>query len=242
MLISIVMPVYNEGENVVPYLDRLLKSVPQAAEIIVVYDFPDDTTVPVLERYEDSRLRLLLNTVHPGPAGAIRAGFNAAEGDVLVVTMADGSDDATQIEELARLVRSGNVIASASRYVAGGMQVGGPLVKRSLSRVAGMSLFFLARVGTRDATNSFKAYSSSFVREVGVESTGGFEIAIELVSKARRYREPVAEIPTTWQDRSGGESRFRITAWAPKYLKWYAHAFGPALAREHVTVDEERIS
>lgn len=239
---SIVMPVYNEGENVVPYLDRLLESVPQDAEIIVVYDFPEDTTAPVLDRYQDSRLRPLLNTVGPGPAGAIRAGFDAAVGDVVVVTMADGSDDPTQIEELARLVRSGAVIASASRYMKGGAQIGGPLVKRSLSRMAGMSLFFLARVGTRDATNSFKAYSSAFVREVGVESTGGFEIAIELVSKARRHRRPVTEIPTTWRDRSGGESRFRVAAWAPKYLKWYVHAFGPAITNGHAAPRREPIS
>lgn len=239
VLTSIVMPVYNEGENVVPYLEELLEIAPQASEILVVYDFPEDTTVPVLQRYDDPRLKPILNTVGRGPAGAIKAGFEAAEGDVVVVTMADGSDDASQIEMLSRLIRTGKVVASASRYMPGGRQIGGPIAKRSLSRAAGMSLFLIARVGTRDATNSFKAYSSRFVREVGVESTGGFEIAIELVAKARRYREPVAEIPTTWRDRSNGESRFRITAWAPKYLKWYAYAFGPALSKEQTPARSE---
>lgn len=238
-LTSIIMPVYNEGENVVPYLERLLEAAPPTSEILVVYDFPEDTTVPVLQRYDDPRLKPILNTVGRGPAGAIRAGFEAAAGDVLVVTMADGSDDASQIEVLSRLVRSGNAVAAASRYMPGGKQIGGPIAKRALSRAAGTSLFLLARVGTRDATNSFKAYSSRFVEEVGVESTGGFEIAIELVAKARRRREAVAEIPTTWRDRSGGESRFRITAWAPKYLKWYVYAFGPVVSRGQTPVRTE---
>ena len=70
-----------------------------------------------------------------------------------------------------------------------------------LSRLAGLSLHWFARVGTRDATNSFKAYNAAFVREVGIESDAGFELGIEMVAKARRRRLPVAEVPTIWLDR-----------------------------------------
>ena len=116
--------------------------------------------------------------------------------------MADGSDDPRQIDDLARLVERGVVVAAASRYMPGGQQVGGPLLKRLLSRAAGRSLGTAsARVGTRDATNSFKAYSTEFVREVGIDSRSGFEIGLELTAKARRLRRPVAEIPTIWLDR-----------------------------------------
>ena len=86
----------------------------------------------------------------------------------------------------------------------GGQQVGGPFLKRLMSRVAGLSLYWFARVGTRDATNSFKAYDRDFVREVGIESDTGFEIGLELVAKARRHRLPVAELPTIWLDRTDG--------------------------------------
>ena len=75
--------------------------------------------------------------------------------------MADGCDDSRQIDDLARLVERGVAVAAASRYMAGGQQVGGPLVKGMLSRTAGRSLRLFARLGTRDATNSFKAYSTS---------------------------------------------------------------------------------
>ncbi len=86
-----------------------------------------------------------------------------------------------------------------------------------------------ARVGTQDATNSFKAYSTEFIREVGIDSRSGFEIGLELTAKARRLRRPVAEISTIWLDRTVGESNFDLKAWIPKYLRWYRFAFGPRL-------------
>ena len=92
--------------------------------------------------------------------------------------------------------------------------------------MAGLTLFYFARVGTRDATNSFKAYSKAFIEKVGIESDQGFEIGIELVSKARRYRQPVAEIPTIWLDRAFGTSNFKLVAWLPRYIRWYFYAFG----------------
>ena len=145
---------------------------------------------------------------------------------VAVVTMADGSDDARQIDELVRLVERGVVIAAASRYMPGGQQVGGPALKGFLSRLAGRTLHAFGRVGTRDATNSFKAYSVDFVRAVGVESRDGFEIGIEMTAKARRTGQPVAEIPTIWLERQQGLSSFKVAGWIPKYLRWYLFAFG----------------
>jgi hypothetical protein len=116
------------------------------------------------------------------------------------------------------------------------------LVKSFLSRLAGQSLFWLARVGTRDATNSFKAYSTDFVREVGIDSDTGFEIGIELVAKARRLRRPVAEIPTIWLERAEGASNFKVVKWVPRYMRWYRFAFGPRLApgQIHATGQERR--
>ena len=124
----------------------------------------------------------------PGPARAIRFGIDHARAPVAVVTMADGSDDAEQIDDLCKLVERGVVVAAASRYASGGQQVGGPLVQELLSRMAGLSLYWFARVGTRDATNSFKAYSTEFVRLVGIESDTGFEIG----HRARRQGPPAA--------------------------------------------------
>ena len=225
---SIVVPAYNEGEAANPHLVDIAESVSSPFEVLVVHDSPDDTTVPAVEnlRRTHPEVRPVLNTYGRGPANAIRFGMDSAEGDVVVVTMSDGSDNPAQINEMAALVRDGNAVVAASRYMQGGSQVGGPFIKRLMSRLAGVSLYHLGRVGTRDATNSFKAYSSEFLRSISVESSHGFEIGIELVAKARRARQPVAEIPTTWTDRTDGESRFKVAAWIPHYVKWYMFALG----------------
>ena len=229
--VSVVVTAYNEGESIVTCLDRLLDSITMPCEILVVFDSPDDTTAPWVEKYQraDSRVIPVLNTYGRGPARAIRYGFDQASADVTVVTMADGCDDPMQIDSLVRLVERGVVVAAASRYMRGGSQIGGPLLKGTLSRTAGISLYHLARVGTHDATNSFKAYSTSFVRSVGIESDAGFEVGIELVAKARRRRLPVAEIPTIWLDRVEGASNFKLASWISKYLRWYFYAFGERL-------------
>jgi glycosyltransferase involved in cell wall biosynthesis len=233
--LSVIVTAYNEGDVIVTCLDRLLDSITLPCEILVVYDSPTDSTAPWVEKYQrgEPRVAGVLNTYGPGPARAIRCGFDHAAADVAVVTMADGCDDPMQIDSLVRLVERGVVVAAASRYMRGGSQIGGPLLKSTLSRLAGKSLYHLARVGTHDATNSFKAYLTSFVRTVGIESDAGFEVGIELVAKARRYRLPVAEIPTIWLDRVVGSSNFKLTSWISKYLRWYFYAFGPRLREPH---------
>jgi len=228
-IVSVIIPAYEEGEGVVAVLRRLGEAVLLPSEIVVVVDSKDDSTISFVEELalEDKRLRVVVNSYGRGPANAIRFGIDASRAPVVVVTMADGCDDPFQIDQLARLVDRGVVVASASRYARGGQQVGGPWLKAFISRFAGLTLHHLARVGTRDATNSFKAYSKAFIERVGIESDQGFEIGIELVAKARRFRQPVAEIPTIWLDRAFGTSNFKLAAWLPRYLKWYFYAFGP---------------
>ena len=170
-----MVPAYNEGDHIIPVLDRIFESVRLQCEVLVVVDSEDDNTVPVVADYacKEPRLRCIVNTYGRGPANAIRFGIDAAAAPVAVVTMADGCDDPRQIDDLARLVDRGVAVAAASRYMPGGQQVGGPLLKGLLSRAAGRSLALFARTGTRDATNSFKAYSTEFVRSVGIDSRAG---------------------------------------------------------------------
>jgi dolichol-phosphate mannosyltransferase len=148
--------------------------------------------------------------------------------------MADGSDDPEQIEPLCRLVERGVVVAAASRYAPGGQQVGGPFLKGLMSKTAGRSLYTFARIGTRDATNSFKAYDRKFVQQVGIDSRSGFEIGLELTVKAKRLGLPIAELPTIWLERHTGVSNFKVWTWVPKYLFWYRHAFGRRLTVEEL--------
>lgn len=229
--VSIVIPAYEEGDAIVPGLRRIVEAVATSSEILVVVDSDSDSTIPAVREFarEAPHVRVIVNDYGRGPAHAIRYGIDEARAPTVVVTMADGCDDPRQIDELTLLVERGVVVAAASRYMPGGQQVGGPRLKSLLSRVAGRSLQFLTNAGTRDATNSFKAYSAEFVRQVGIDSRDGFEIGLELTAKARRLRRPVAEIPTIWLDRTYGTSNFQLGRWIPKYLRWYRFAFGPRL-------------
>jgi glycosyltransferase involved in cell wall biosynthesis len=227
------MPVYNEGDRVVPVLRALAAALRTPYEILMVHDFDADTTVqPVrgLAR-ELPQVRLLRNDLGPGVLNAMKAGIAAAEGRYVLITMADGSDDPRVIEPMVRLAGLGADLVAASRYMPGGRQIGGPLVKRTLSRAAGLSLHWFAGVPIRDPTNNFKLYSRALLDSVTIESQAGFELGIELSVKAALGRRSMAEVPTTWRDRTAGTSRFRLRAWLPHYLRWYLAAYRGMLGR-----------
>ncbi len=222
-----MLPVYNEGEAVEPVLRGLAAAVKTSHELVVVYDFDEDTTVPVVRRLggELPQLRGLRNDLGRGVLNAMKAGIAGTSSPLVLISMADGSDEAGVVDRMVELARGGADVVAASRYMAGGHQVGGPLLKRTLSRLAGLSLHWFARVPTHDATSNFKLYSRRFLDTVTIESRAGFELALELTVKATRARRRVAEVPTTWRDRTSGQSNFRLRQWLPHYLHWYRVAF-----------------
>ena len=235
LAVSIIIPAYNEAESIQPCIRRISASISSTHEIIVVVDDSTDTTLAAVDALQSDIPQVRSVVQHErGPAHAIRHGFSEALAPVVVVTMADGSDDPSCIDDMVRLVDRGCVIAAASRYMPGGQQIGGPRMKALMSRGAGKTLKWFAGITTSDSTNSFKAYNRAFVEEVGIESDSGFEIGIELVAKARRLRRPIAEVPTIWLDRDAGESRFELKAWIPKYLQWYRLAYGRELSVEEL--------
>jgi len=231
--LSVVMPVYNEGEAVEPVLRALDSLVRTPHEILVVYDFDGDTTVPVIVRLtpEIDGLRGLRNDLGRGVLNAMKAGLAEARGSYLLISMADGSDDPACIDSMVELARSGADVVAGSRYMRGGRQIGGPPLKRLMSRVAGLTLHWFAGVATHDPTNNFKIYRRQFLDSVRTESSAGFELALELTVKATLAGRPVAELPTTWRDRTAGQSNFKLRAWLPHYLRWYGVAFRGRLRR-----------
>ena len=231
--LSIVLPVYNEGEAVEPVLRGLANAVRTPHELVVVYDFDEDTTVPVVRRLvgEIPGLRGLRNDIGRGVLNAMKAGLAASSGAYVLISMADGSDEPHVVDSMVALARDGADVVSASRYMRGGHQVGGPPLKRLMSRTAGLTLHWFAGVPTHDPTNNFKLYSRRFLDTVTIESTAGFELALELTVKATIAGRRVAEVPTTWRDRTAGQSNFKLRKWLPHYLQWYWTAFRGRLDR-----------
>jgi len=225
--LAIVLPVYNEGEAVESVLRALSVSVSTPHELVVVYDFDGDTTVPVIERLAGQipGLRGHRNDLGRGVLNAMKAGIAATATPYVLISMADGSDEPQVVDPMVALARDGADVVAASRYMRGGRQIGGPLLKRLMSRTAGLTLHWLAGVPTHDPTNNFKLYSRRFLDSVTMESAAGFELALELTVKATMAGRRVAEVPTTWRDRTAGKSNFKLRKWLPHYLRWYAKAF-----------------
>jgi dolichol-phosphate mannosyltransferase len=224
--LSIVLPVYNEGEAVEPVLRSLTAGVRTPHELVVVYDFDEDTTVPVIRRLatEMPQLRGHRNTIGRGVLNAMRSGIADARGQFILISMADGSDEPQVVDPMVALARDGAAVVAASRYMRGGDQIGGPRLKRLLSRTAGLTLHWFGGIATHDPTNNFKLYRRDFLDSVTIESRSGFELALELTVKATLARRRVAEVPTTWRDRTSGKSNFKLRKWLPDYLRWYATA------------------
>ena len=223
-VLSVVVPVYNEGENVVPTLRGVVEQTHmRPLEVLVVHDFDEDSTVPVVQRLQAEMPELVLhrNTIGRGVLNAIKSGMAAAAAPSVLVTMGDGSDDAGDIDAMYTVAQGGADVVAGSRYVKGGRQLGGPLLKRSMSRAAGLSLHWFGGLPIHDATSNFRLYSRRLLDRVTVESTGGFELGIELTVKAYLLGMRVAEVPTTWRDRTAGQSRFQLWNWLPRYLYWY---------------------
>ena len=103
----------------------------------------------------------------------------------------------------------------------GGRQIGGPRLKGLISRVAGVSLYWLAGLPTHDATNAFRAYRRDVLTSTPIESPAGFAYTLEITAKAFASGRRITEVPSTWRDRSAGQSRFKLLQWLPYYLRWY---------------------
>lgn len=229
-ILGIIIPVYNEAENIGRTLRAVKAHVSTPYRIHIVYDFTEDNTLPVardVAQKEDMDIHFMGNHA-AGVIGAIKTGLREAAEDYLLVTMADLSDDYSVVDEMCRLMSEGYDLVCGSRYAKGGRQIGGPLIKKTLSRLAGLSLKLLAGIPTSDATNSFKLYRKTMLDGIRIESDGGFEIGIELLVKAHFSGHRIAEIPCTWTARQKGKSRFRILRWMPKYMRWYVYALKKA--------------
>lgn len=222
--LSVVIPVYNEAENIKKTLHNLITHAALIQEVIIVYDLDNDTTVPVVQAIKHEYifpLCLVKNMYGRGALNAIKTGFVSAHGDAIVVVMADMADDLRILPYMYKEHIKGVDIVCGSRYMPGGKQIGGPFLKGLMSRVAGLSLYYLTPLSTRDITNSFKLYRTSLLRSIRIESTGGFELGMEITIKAFLQGAVITEIPSIWTDRTAGESRFKLWSWLPHYLYWY---------------------
>ncbi|MEO5357811.1 MAG: glycosyltransferase [Nitrospirae bacterium YQR-1] len=223
--LAIIIPVFNEAENISGTVSEIEREVKTPHVIYIVYDDESDNTLPVVKELLKQGMPLeLLKNPKKGACEAIKWGLKTAGGDYKLVTMADMSDDYSDVDAMCKLMDDGYDLVCGSRYCRGGKQIGGGLIKKTMSRTAGLTLKIFSGIPTYDATNSFKLYRSAMLDTFEIHSDGGFEIGLEIISKAHASGYKITEVPTTWKDREKGRSRFKIIQWLPKYLKWYYYA------------------
>ena len=223
-ILTLIVPVFNEKDNILNLLENIRNSIKIPISLSIIYDSDSDNTIPVVKESIDKYhfpISLVKNKYGSGALNAIKTGLQTFSTDACVVIMADGSDDLSSINGMYGLFCQGFHIVCGSRYMKNGKQIGGPIFKKFLSRTAGKSLFYLTGLPTSDVTNSFKLYSKECIDSIEFQSSGGFEIGMEIVVKSYLNGFAISEVPTIWKDRFEGTSNFKLGQWLPYYLRWY---------------------
>lgn len=234
MRVLVVMPTYNERENVAAVLKAVRDSAPDADVLVVDDNSPDGTAKLVNETGESlGRIDLLQRPEKQGLGSAYRDGFRLAVErgyDVVVSMDADFSHDPVVLPEMLRLIAAGADAVIGSRYVAGGATVDWPLHRRLLSRCGNRYTSLVLGLPVRDCTSGYRAYRSDALAEIDPGSTTaeGYAFLTELVRRLVRARRRVVETPIVFTDRRYGsskmssrivaESMWLVTTWGARDL------------------------
>jgi len=226
--LDIVIPVYNEGENIVSTLRAIAREVKTPHRILICYDREDDDTLPAIDGNRAAFNPVTIVFVRNrgcGAHGAVLTGFSASEAPFVLVYPADDDYNAGMLDAMVAEAAKGCDIVCASRFMPNGSMVGCPWLKAFLVRAGNFTLHHLARLPTHDASNGFRLFSRRAVEEIAIESQRGFCYSIELLVKCHRLGWRIGEVPARWFQRAHGTSRFQVMKWLPDYLRWYAYAF-----------------
>jgi dolichol-phosphate mannosyltransferase len=232
--LDIVIPVYNEGSNILATLGALAKEMRTPARVLICYDFEEDNTLPAARENPAAYPGLDVSFVRNhgrGAHSAVMAGFRTSTAPIVVVYPADDDFNAGIIDRMVGRVHDGCDIVCASRFLPGGTMEGCPWLKAALVRTAAFTLHHFAALPTRDPTSGFRMFSRRVIELIEIESNEGFCYSIELLVKAHRLGWRVGEVPARWFERKHGASRFRVLKWLPAYLRWYRYAFATTYLR-----------
>jgi dolichol-phosphate mannosyltransferase len=232
--LDIIIPVYNEGANIVPTLSSIARAVKTPLRVLVCYDREDDDTLPAISNNRAALGDLAVEFVRNRGRrahGAVLTGFAASTEPFVLVFPADDDYNADILDAMVQEAERGCDVVCASRFMRGGGMQDCPWLKAVLVRSANFTLYHLARLPTHDASNGFRLFSRRVIDEIAIESTHGFCYSIELLVKCHRLGWRIGEVPARWFQRAHGTSRFQVIKWLPAYLRWYAYAFATTWLR-----------
>jgi dolichol-phosphate mannosyltransferase len=224
-VVSIVMPVRNEGLNLRIMLKILNAVVDVSHEVLVVVDAHDDASIPVVEeasaRY--AQLAIVNNTRGRGVLNALRAGVDAAHGRYILIFAADEVGPVLAIDDMIALMDGGCEFVSCTRYAHGGRRLGGSWVGGLLSRAANRLFRWFSGCQLTDATTGIKMFTREVFHRLDLEARPvGWAVAFEMAIKAQLAGLRLGEVPIVSIDRLyGGKSTFRLGPWTVEYLRWF---------------------
>jgi glycosyltransferase involved in cell wall biosynthesis len=209
----VVLPTYNERDNVRGLLSAVRDTVP-AADVLVIDDNSPDGTAELVEATaaDLGQIKLVVRPRKRGLGTAYREGFTVAldEGYDIIVSMdVDWSHDPAVLPDLLGLIEGGADVAIGSRYVPGGATVDWPLHRRLLSRWGNRYTAFVLRLGINDCTSGYRAYRAAALRAIEPATTTaeGYAFLTELVRRHERHGHTMAETPIVFADRRYGTSK-----------------------------------
>jgi dolichol-phosphate mannosyltransferase len=209
----VVLPTYNEAENIVGFIRAVRVAVPDADVLVVDDNSPDGTAALAEETASElGRIKVLRRPGKLGLGAAYRHGFTTAfdEGYEAVVSMdSDYSHDPDVIPVMLGLLGDGADVVIGSRYVPGGATVDWPMRRRVLSKWGNRYTAAVLRLPVRDCTSGFRAYRAQSLRAINPATTTaeGYAFLTELVRKLIANGATIVETPITFRDRRFGTSK-----------------------------------
>jgi dolichol-phosphate mannosyltransferase len=225
----VVLPTYNEAENIAGFLRAVRQAVPDADVLVVDDNSPDGTAALAEETASElGRIKVLHRAGKQGLGAAYRHGFTTAfdEGYDAIVSMdSDFSHDPAAIATMLQLVTDGADAVVGSRYVPGGSTVDWPLHRRLLSKWGNRYTAAVLRLPVGDCTSGFRAYRADALRAIDPASTTaeGYAFLTELVRKLIGAGYTIVETPIVFRDRQFGTSKMSARIIAESMLlvtKW----------------------
>ena len=224
---DLIIPVYNEGINIVKLIKYLKNSSNNISKIYICYDFDDDSSVDAIKnsKYTNNQNITLLKNFGKGPCEAIKTGISCSKSQVVVIYPADDFHNGLLLDKMYVFFLQGYDIICPCRFMKGSIMKNCPLFKYLIVRIVAFTLFYIARIKTKDPTNGFRMFSRKLLNNVPIKSKEGFAYSIELLVKAKKLKFKITELPSVWIERKDRKSSFKIFKWSRIYLKWYFLAF-----------------
>jgi len=246
--VLVIIPTYNESQNIESITNRLRRSVPDA-HILIADDNSPDGTGDIADRLssDDDHIHVMHRKGKEGLGAAYLAGFHWGldEGyDILVEHDADGSHQPEELPRLLQAIRAGADMVKGSRWVKGGSVINWPKSRQFISRGGSLWTRLWLGIPVKDATGGFNAFRASTLRGISLDevASAGYCFQIDLVWRAIRNGYTVVEVPIEFVEREFGDSKMsrnivveallRTTLWGIEYRAKQLFSIGRKTARQ----------